>query len=246
MKTNPKMCAYCGQRPAEDNEHVVGQVFYINSPKIGVTVPSCADCNRGRGDGGIRDLHLDEEYMRNVLCIAEGTQFHPVATVLSKTKVVRSFRRSVGLAKSVLKATGFTELKTEGGLFEPYSSRVFYPEWPRIQRVLRKITKGLYYWSRDERLSDDYFVLVNPMVRPEEVPLLMDRLDAIGAFGPETLDEYGVFKFMLGAEKTNAARTQWLIRFYDWAVFHTWTLPKAEVAEGETGLPSTRYLEIFR
>ena len=109
MKTNPKICAYCGQRPGEDKEHVVGRVFYITPPKTGVIVPSCADCNRGRGDGGIRDMHLDEEYMRNVLCIAEGTQFHPVATELSKTKVVRSFRRSVGLAKSVLKATGFTE-----------------------------------------------------------------------------------------------------------------------------------------
>ena len=54
-------------------------------------------------------MHLDEEYMRNVLCIAEGTQFHPVATELSKTKVVRSFRRSVGLAKnSVLRLGCFS------------------------------------------------------------------------------------------------------------------------------------------
>ena len=75
--------------------------------------------------------------------------------------------------------------------------------------------------------------------------MLMDRLHAIGAFGPKTLDEYGVFKFMLAAEKMKAARTQWLIRFYDWAVFHTWTLPQKEVTRGDTGLPSTTDLEIF-
>jgi hypothetical protein len=246
MMTNPVMCVYCGVRPATENEHVIGNVFYVSFPKFGVTVPSCSDCNRKRGDGGPRDLHLDEEYMRNALCLAEGTQDHPIAATLYQEKVVRSFRRSIGLAASVLNASGFTELKTEEGLFEPYTSPCFYPEVPRLQRVLRKITRGLYYWAREKRLPDDYSVLVNPMVRPRELPMLTERLDTIGAFGPVTLDEYGVFEFMVAMEKGKTARTHWLMRFYGWAVFHTWTLPTVEVSAGDTGMPSTQFVEIFR
>jgi hypothetical protein len=55
-----------------ENEHVIGNVFYIQRPKKAITVPSCSACNRGRGDGGVCDLHLDEEYMRTILCMAEG------------------------------------------------------------------------------------------------------------------------------------------------------------------------------
>jgi hypothetical protein len=221
MKIILKTCAYCGMRSASENEHVVAKVFYVDPPEAGVTVPSCPECNRKRGDGGPRDLHLDEEYMRNALCVAEGTQRHPIAMRLSEGKAMRSFRRSIGLAASVLKATQFTELKMAESLFEPYSSPFFYPEWPRIQRVLRKITRGLYYWAMDTCLPDDYIVLANPIVRPDELPMIMENLDAIGAFGPEMLDEYGVFKFMVAVEKRKTARTQWLMRFYDWAVFHT-------------------------
>jgi len=93
-------CAYCTIRPAPENEHVIAKIFYVDPPKYGITVPSCADCNRGRGVGGPRDLHLDEEYMRNALCIS-GTQSHPVAAQLGSGKVIRSFRRSLGLTAVV-------------------------------------------------------------------------------------------------------------------------------------------------
>jgi hypothetical protein len=239
------LCIYCGQRPATDKEHVVAKVFYITPPKVGVTVPSCVECNRKRGDEGDRDIHLDEEYMRNVLCIAKGTQDHPIATKLSETKVLRSFRRSVGLTKMIHRATRLTPFKSEGGIFEPYSSPYFFPDWARIQRVLRKITKGLYFWSTDTRLPDEYAILVNPAVRPEELPGLIDQLKNIGEFGPRPLDEYDVFRFMVAAEKGETARLHWLMTFYDWAVFHTWTLPQEEVTPGDTGLHSTTDLEIF-
>jgi len=50
--------------------------------------------------------------------------------------------------------------------------------------------------------------------------------------------------FAVGKKKT--ARSEWLMRFYDWAIFRTWTLPKIEVTAGDTGMPSFSALEIFR
>jgi hypothetical protein len=72
---------------------------------------------------------------------------------------------------------------------------------------------------------------------------MIDTLRAIGSLDFQPADEYGVFKFMLAVEK--GARTQWLMRFYDWAVFHTWTLPKNEVAPGDDGMPTTSEFDIF-
>jgi hypothetical protein len=241
-----KMCAYCGVRPASDDEHVVARAFYVNVPKHAATVPSCSDCNQRRGDGGPRNLPLDEEYVRNVLCMSEGGQRHPVAEELFNGTVLRSFKNSPKLTASVLRASRFTELGTEEGVFEPYSSPIFYPEVPRLQRVLRKITKGLYYWIAQKRLPDDYSILANPMVRPDELPAIEDRLEALGILGPALEDEYGVFRFTVAMKKGEIARSHWLMQFYDWAVFHTWTLPKAEVAPGDTGMPPVLALEVFR
>jgi hypothetical protein len=144
--------------------------------------------------------------MRNALCITEGTQDHPVAAELGRGKVVRSFRRSLGLAANVLRASAFTEFKSEKGLFEPYTSPFFFVDFQRVQRVLRKITKGLYCWCSEKRLPDNYVVLANPMVRPDEVPALMDKLDAIGSFGPRSIvcRKYGDRWYRLSHNRENA------------------------------------------
>ena len=104
------MCIYCGIRPAIESEHVIGNVFYIQRPKQAITVPSCSACNRGRGDGGMRDLHLDEEYMRTILCMTEGCSNHPVVIALLEGNIARSFRRRHrGLRQSLLRSIRHTE-----------------------------------------------------------------------------------------------------------------------------------------
>jgi hypothetical protein len=160
-----QLCVYCGIRPATDNEHVVAKVFYFKSSKEGITVPSCAHCNRGPGDRGTRDLHLDEEYMRTCLCVAEGAKDHPVVDALLTANIARSFRRRPGgLRRYLLKGTRLTERKGTDGIFQPYSSPFFRPDFSRFQRVLRKITKGLYYRVANTPLPTDYTVLVNPTI----------------------------------------------------------------------------------
>jgi hypothetical protein len=235
----PKMCIYCGIRPATENEHVIGKVFYRHPPKQGITVPSCPACNRGRGDGGARGLHLDEEYMRTILCLAEGSQDHPVVDALLTDKIGRGLRRRRfgGLRASILRTVGFTERKGEGGLYEPYSRPISRPDFSRFQRVLRKITKGLYYRIATKPLPDEYVVLANPVVTPRELPMMEENLRSNGSLEFQPADEYGVFKYMSAMKED--ARTEWLMQFYNFAVCHTWTLPKNEVVPGDTGMPTT-------
>src|SRR3712207_4328016 len=56
------VCAYCGERPAVNKEHVVARGFF-GKPYPGnlIVVPACRPCNAGTGDGGERPLSEDEE-----------------------------------------------------------------------------------------------------------------------------------------------------------------------------------------
>jgi len=245
MQQEAQLCIYCGIRPAIENEHVIGNVFYIQRPKKAITVPSCSACNRGRGDGGMRDLHLDEEYMRTILCMAEGCENHPVVIALLEGNIARSFRRRHrGLRQRVLRSIRQTERLSASGVFQPYSSPFVRPDFSRFQRVLRKITKGLYYHVLEKALPSDYQVLVNPAIKPREVPILIEKLQAKGDPSEfQAADEYDVFKFMFRI--VSDSRTEWLMRFYDWAVFHSWTLPRNETAPGDTGMPMIHTSEII-
>ena len=239
-----QLCIYCGIQPAIENEHVIGNVFYSKRPMRAITIPSCTACNRGRGDGGIRDLHLDEEYMRTILCMTEGCGNHPVVIALLAGSISRSFRRRHrGLHRSLLRCIQHAERLSVGGVSQPYSSPFIRPDFARFQRVLRKITKGLYYHVLEKPLSSEYRVLVNPTIKPREVPVLIEKLQANGGTSEfQAADEYDVFKFMF--RTGNDSRTEWLMRYYDWAVFHSWTLPSSETTYGDTGMPIIHTSEI--
>jgi hypothetical protein len=142
-----------------------------------------------------------------------------------------------------VKTTGFTERRGKDDLFEPYSSPFIRPDFSRFQRVLRKITRGLYYWVANKPLPGDSVVLANPVARQDELPLITDKLRSNGSLEFQPADEYEVFKFM--SDLKNDSRTEWLMQFYNWAVFHTWTLPKNEVTPGDTGMPTTFTFEVF-
>ena len=245
MEREKQLCVYCGIRPGIENEHAIGNVFYVQRPTKAITVPSCAACNRGRGDGGVRDLHLDEEYMRTVLCMTEGCGNHPVVIALMEGGVARSFRRRHrGLLRSLSRRIQYTERLSTGGVFQPYSSPFIRPDFSRFQRVLRKITKGLYYHALGKPLPSDCRVLVNPTIRAREVSALIQKLQAEdGASGFRAADEHDVFKFMFRIG--DDLRTEWLMRFYGWAVFHSWTLPSNETGPGDSGMPVFHTLEIF-
>jgi hypothetical protein len=246
MQQEAQLCIYCGIRPAIENEHVIGNVFYIQRPEKAITVPSCSPCNSGRGDGGMRNLPLDEEYMRTLLCMAEGCENHPVVVALMEGKIARKFRRRNrdGLRQRLLRNIQHTERMNTSGVFQPYSSPFIRPEFPRFQRVLRKITKGLYYHFLEVSLPSDYQVLVNPTIKPHDLPILIEKLEAKGKTSQfQVADEYEVFKFIFRVGTDS--RTEWLMCFYNWAVFHSWTLPKNEIAHGETGMPMIHTSEII-
>jgi hypothetical protein len=85
--------------------------------------------------------------------------------------------------------------------------------------------------------------LANPAIPPSDLTLLVDQFRAKGATDFQAADEYNVFKYMVWLEKDS--RTEWLMQFYNWAVFMTWTLPLNEIASGDTGMPVLHTLDLY-
>jgi len=74
----------------------------------------------------MRDLHLDEEYMRTILCMTEGCSNHPVVIELLEGNIARSFRRRHrGLRRNLLRSIQHTERLSTGGVIPLYPPRFF-------------------------------------------------------------------------------------------------------------------------
>jgi hypothetical protein len=85
---------------------------------------------------------------------------------LLEGNIARSFRRRHrGLRQTLLRSIQRAERMSTDGVFQPYSSPFVHPDFSRFQRVLRKITKGLYYHIRENPLPSDYQVLVNQVIK---------------------------------------------------------------------------------
>ena len=147
-------------------EHVVARVFFDTLPKDMITVPSCHECDAGRGDGGPRDFHLDEEYMRNVLCLKTDLDTNAAATALVKGKVIPSIARSHTMQQWTVSTTHQVLQQTTSGILVP---RLAYTvDLSRIERVIRKIIRGLYFAKERTALPLDVEIAVKAELSQDE------------------------------------------------------------------------------
>jgi hypothetical protein len=152
-------CAYCLTRDASTREHVIARGFFAKQPLDNLTVPTCEPCNSGSGDGIDRPLSQDEEYVRTVLAWHAGSWGHSAADELVRGKIARSFaRRPDGLPQMLARSMRPLGIDKPGVWFPGRSTMEV--DGARIGRVLRKITKGLFYVHNEFPLPEDCNVFV--------------------------------------------------------------------------------------
>lgn len=128
-----KLCSYCGERPATDNEHVFPRNLYPAS-KSGskvqrLTIPSCNVCNKCWSD--------DEVHFRNVLAAAGEPS--EARRELWETTICRSFKKEDGIRRVRDLAKIFHPVKNEGN-----DRQMVYPgQDERVLRIIKKIIRGL-------------------------------------------------------------------------------------------------------
>jgi hypothetical protein len=162
-----KHCAYCGATNIKlEKEHVIPRSLYPTS-KTGskvqrLTVPACANCNRGWSD--------DEPHFRNILSVAgEPNQ---VLRELWNSSVNRSFEKEDGHRR----VADLWELMRPVKVGAAERFAVYPATDQRFLRVLQKIVRGLHchhgLWSPvpDSMVEADVLKYIVPQEFLEAMP----------------------------------------------------------------------------
>jgi hypothetical protein len=179
-------CYLCDTE-ANTREHVPSRGFFDAVPGNIITIPACTNCNAS--------FARDEEYFRTVVaaqCFAVST----VARKVWKGQVIRSLWRAgfEGLRKRLVRHLITIEIWNE-----QKQHLVDLPgvavEGGRAARVVRKIIRGLYFATRNQKLADSDLIIfrdVDVRLNPEDLTRGWTETDMGETFRFRThFDDYG-------------------------------------------------------
>ena len=169
-------------------------------------------------------MSMDEEYFRQVLVSIDGAERHPVASKILSGPAQKVFDRSPGLRASFLKTTKEMLVANKFGILEPKTS--WTPEWDRIDRVLKKITRGLFYHYQKRRMDIETAVLVRSRLDQQTLDTLAKDMDSANHVGPMGLGEKGAVIFAGARTSDTCNDTMWLFNFYQVCAAFTMTLSR--------------------
>lgn len=205
-------CVYCGERRPLSRDHIPPlNLFGKPCPSDLITVPSCQACNSRAS--------LDDEYFR--LAITPG---------IDPTKFPKEFDLSIqairklgtgqklGLAKTMLGSFAKKPLYTPAGLYlgEAGSLNV---DAARIQRVLDRVVRGLFFHHLSKRLPNsrrvsvvsDWFFPVLPAEARAPVEAILDFLSTAE---PIVIGS-GVFCYRYRINEEEAYGSAWWLSFFE-------------------------------
>lgn len=216
-------CIFCGSTNDVTKDHVPPKGLFPKGIQ-GVKVPSCRTCNGS--------MSADEEYFRSRLIPNVDIADSPEAREVMGT-LLRSLGRPdhVGMARGFLKSVFMMPVHTPGGLYLGHA-RAYRPDEERMNRVLEKVVKGLFFDEMQRPLSPDFSVRVVWPYMLEKNPqdehiakarALVHKLVA----GPRR--RFGnVFGYAAAAPvREKPDHTVWLLMFYTSVWFACETAPKS-------------------
>lgn len=206
----PQVCYRCGKPEPTTRDHVFPAALFVNPrPNNLITVPACRACNA--------DLQKDEQYFRFFILLGRN-YYNPAARRLWNEGMRPYIRRSPRFAATLVKDIRRVEVRTPKGL---YLGQVdTHPaDEARIDRVIEKIVRGLYYHRTREPLGDVQFTirLFDRVAAPEDVRNL------VLAFPLEAVGQTVSYRF--GYAKDDPRHTVTATRFYESGIFVALTNP---------------------
>jgi hypothetical protein len=205
-------CYLCGA-PATTRDHIppLG-LFSEPRPTDLITVPACCACNN--------KTKLDDEYFR--LMVAAGSNDSPQSIAILHQRIIPRMRKTPALIVDFMSSIRRVDVHSAGGI---YLGQV--PEFPfnrsRIQVVIDKIVRGLFFKNTKHRLATDYVVAdfhYNP-------PIQASLQNAITRLPLFTVGDGSVFSYCFSLSDTAESESYWFLMFYnDTSLFVTQTNPK--------------------
>ena len=204
------ICSICGKERELTREHIPPKGIFIKPrPKNTITVFSCKNCNQ--------NTKLDDEYFR--FWVAAGAHPNSKLGAVWKNKVVgSSFKRSPALLKKIqddhrklLNHHAKTPLKTYDNEIVPDELlyRCYMVDAERIDKVVRKIVRGLYFHHFSEPLPSN--VDISLLFEPINIDILKSIIIARkGMVGGKDGEFIYWFKF----DDKEPSFSRWVLFFY--------------------------------
>jgi hypothetical protein len=157
MEPAPDRCFWCGapDPPEGSRDHVFPKnLFLPPRPEGLITVPACKDHN------GV--FSQDEEYFRDF--VLASSYSHPEGRRLWDTRTRSALAKKPAYRARIAAELRKFEIRTAGGVFLGTIDALI-ADAPRINAVIRKMVRGLYYHLYAEPLGPVSFTI--EQVRPD-------------------------------------------------------------------------------
>lgn len=222
MKEKKGICIYCNEVKELTKDHIPPQSFFHKpKPSNLITVPACRKCNNS--------FDLDDEYMYYIILMRHDVGEHKSGKLHLK-KLERMFkkRNKLPFAKSIAKKTEEVDLYTPSGIYLGKTGR-YLPDGERMQKFMKRITQGLYYYETNRILpTDNRFILLdyqNIMKQSEEFKKVMAPVFLELIKKEKTIIGDNVFAFNSKFIEDNEECYICLIIFFDYVRFVCVSLP---------------------
>ena len=225
-------CVYCGAVGTLTDDHVPPRnLFPRDPPKNLVKVPCCYACNQAASK--------DDEYFRLVVAARDDLREHSVVREILP-KAIRSLANPAkrGFSAAFLKTLRKVPAYTASGLYAGYRG-AYDVNLRRLDAVVARIVKGLFYKQSGRRLPDNYEVTVLSEdglkgAGPTELAELSRMLAAIFSAGARTGFRTSVFGYVSTVDSADPNTSAWLLTFYERVAFAALTTRFALSCDGET------------
>ena len=200
--------ASCSAREATTEDHVVAEGFFDVAPPEGyIKVPSCYPCNNS--------YSRDEEYFL-VAMLAEGT----IRSVTANRVLDRlsddhrtGRRKRTGLALALLERIRPVEVESPGGIYLG-SAQAVELDVPRVNRVLEKLVRGLFFHRVGKPLPPEARVSVE--IKPSLERLRLPITAMAMSQAPSFLGDVFMYRVFILPGTTDSS--SWVLGFYDAAI----------------------------
>jgi hypothetical protein len=222
-KKRKGQCVYCGRLGPTTDDHIPSEALFAKDDRRNlIKVPSCIRCNNKAAK--------EDEYFKLVLTLNGEVFDHP-----DVQKVLPSVLRSLhnphnrDIKIELLKTLRRTNPRTPGGLLLP-AKPMFVARADRVERVIERVTKGLFFHEKGYRLPDDHMAIGFSPTRFIDADkdfsehLRKSLIEPVSTQKPKTIGN-DVFSYKFLWDGTDPNSSAWLFLFYKRVPFIGGTFP---------------------
>lgn len=214
-------CIYCS-KVADTREHIPPKQFFKGNPdKPLITVPSCKKCNAG--------FQKDEDFFRQFY-VSMLMARSPIAKQLMDGEISRSILRTPALGHQMFSQMKLVDAYTKSGIYKGKKTmyRVSDSDKIRINKVVTKTIKGLFYHEFGKTVPEDWIIKIiwiTPRVEKEQ------KLDEMAKEPYWRVIKEDTFAYWVNFVP-NTFQSIWLLDFFKIPLFYVLVLDKKTAHEG--------------